>query len=39
MDSENAVDHFEYSDGCTGNVSGILNTEGVTFSTSQDTRY
>lgn len=39
MDSENVVDRFEYSDGCTGNVSGILNTEGVTFSTSQDTRY
>ena len=39
MDSENAVDRFEYSDGCTGSVSGILNTEGVTFSTSQDTRY
>ena len=39
MDSENAVDRFEYSDGCTGHVTGILNTEGVTFSTSQDTRY
>ena len=39
MDSENAVDRFEYSDGCTGDVTGILNTEGVTFSTSQDTRY
>ena len=39
MDSENVVDRFEYSDGCTGDVTGILNTEGVTFSTSQDTRY
>ena len=39
MDSENAIDRFEYSKGCTGSVTGVLNMEGETFSTTQDTQY
>ena len=34
--ADSGIARFEYSEGCTGNVSGVLNNSGVTYTTNQD---